>query len=983
MESQLPAGHVVANYRILSKLGSGGMGIVYEAEELDSGRRVALKILQSDLRHSEEALERFRREAESAAAISHHNCVFLFGVTEIEGAPAIAMELVDGETVEERITKSKQPPASPIPIAAAAGWMLQILDGLGAAHRAGVIHRDVKPSNCFITNDGTVKIGDFGLSRLLEPDIQLTQSGQFVGSPLFAAPEQIKGDVVTPATDVYSAGATLFTILAGRPPFEGQNIGAVLARILGDPPPSVRSLRPDVPAGIDKILQKALAKNPRDRFQSMQQMRRALEPFAGDRTTVAALGRRVGGFVLDQGIIMLLFWTFVVPLLSFFNISALGASSDPVNAPAGDVIATFAASFIIAILYFGFCEWRFGATAGKWLLAQRVVDLENRPPRAWRIAVRSLVFHALIITFTLGVLFISGGSKQTITVSLAPWFSMMGYIVVNVSMRKSNAFRGIHELASGTRVVESATRQSGETTVPLPELKPLPAPAAGAGPWKILGLLSQTPGGPLYLAHDSKLKRNLWLFVHTRTGDAPPVPPPGPHDVRWLGRAAIDGVIHDSFEAVAGSPASEYLERPRAFPWTTALSIARSAVDLAGAISQDTDPRRLWITTRGEVRIAPCAVGVAGTDAQPASSPRDTLLQLATVVLFGNAKATGHGVGDAPIMAMERVRAALDLQGSGALGAAASAIRESAGAAYEVRRGVRMLQMFMGNVLLLFSFFVMLPMVYAVIGQVPGFIVVAQEIKHPLRVDSAPANFASSGISIKELRDARLTIIRYCDYGTTFRMTLRGSLGANNIEIHEALPLLEEARDRFPNVSREDYARAISTIEQSMRVAEETLASRAASRLAASAASRAHQETPVSTGLTDEQRVIKHARLSRPIPIWFMCTVLFSILAGVNALLSAATRGGISMFAFGLRVRWRSGAQAHFGHILLRESIGVLPVAGILYLASKLESGEYTNWSHAVGLLGICLYIGGGLIALRTPSRGISDRILGTRIVVR
>lgn len=980
MESQLKAGHVVANYRILSKLGSGGMGIVYEAEELDSGRRVALKILQSDLRHSEEALQRFRREAESAAAISHNNCVFLYGVTEIDGAPAIAMELVEGETVEERITKSKQPPALPIPITTAAGWMLQILDGLGAAHRAGVIHRDVKPSNCFITSDGTVKIGDFGLSRLLGPDIQLTQSGQFVGSPLFAAPEQIKGDVVTPATDVYSAGATLFTILTGRPPFEGQNIGAVLARILGDPPPSVRSLRPDVPAGMDKILQKALAKNARDRFQSMQQMRHALEPFAGDRTTVAALGRRVGGFILDQGLSVLLFWTLTVPILSAFNISVVGASSDPVNASAVDVIATFASTFTIAILYFGYCEWRFGATVGKWLLGQRVVDLENRPPKAWRIMVRTLVFHAVIISFSMGLLFISGHSKQTFIINFGPSFSLSGYVVVLVSMRKSNAFRGIHEFASGTRVVESATTQSNEDTAPLPELRALPATVMDAGPWKILGLLSQALEGPIYLAHDPRLKRDLWLHVHARA-DAPAVPPSGPHEVRWLGRTAINGVVYDSFEAVPGAPVLEYLERPRAYSWTTALSIARSAIDLAGSISDDIDPRRLWVTTRGEVKIAPCAFGISGANARPGSTSRDLLRQLASVVLFGDEAARGHGVGDAPITSMEQVRKALGLQGSGALGAASAAIRESAGASPAVLRGVRLLQMFMGNVLLLFSFFIMLPMVYAVGGYIPGFIVVAQEVKSPLRVDSAPANPSSSGISIEEVRNARLMVMRYCDYGATFRITLRGALGANKIELDEALPLLEEARVRFPNVSSDDYNKAIDTIDRAMQAAEDALATRAASRLAASAESRAQQTTQVAAGSGEDRRVLRRSGLRRPLSIWFVGAFAFSLLAGVNALTSMASRGGISMFALGLRLRRKSGAPAHMGHILLREMIGILPVAGILFVAAMLESGGFVTLSHVAGVLGICVYIGGGLIALRTPSRGISDHILGTRIV--
>src|SRR6185295_3261985 len=142
--------------------GRGGMGVVYEAEELASSRRVALKVLVQELAVSEEAFERFRREARIAASISDSSCVFVFGAHQIDGAPAISMELCAGETLEHRLSKRE-----PVPVEDAVRWTIEILDGLEAAHRVGVVHRDVKPSNCFITAEGHIKIGDFGISRSL------------------------------------------------------------------------------------------------------------------------------------------------------------------------------------------------------------------------------------------------------------------------------------------------------------------------------------------------------------------------------------------------------------------------------------------------------------------------------------------------------------------------------------------------------------------------------------------------------------------------------------------------------------------------------------------------------------------------------------------------------------------------------------------------------------------------------------------------
>jgi serine/threonine protein kinase len=198
-------------FELLGELGRGGMGIVYRARELSTNRVVALKVLPYSMQDRETAFDRFQREAILAASISDPRCVFVYGAHSIEGSPAIAMELVEGQTLEHVIQSGEK-----VPVTQAVRWTIELLEGLEAAHRANVLHRDVKPSNCFLGADGHVKVGDFGLSRSIETQIQLTDPGQFIGSPLYASPEQIRGREVDERSDLYSAAATLYALLTGR-----------------------------------------------------------------------------------------------------------------------------------------------------------------------------------------------------------------------------------------------------------------------------------------------------------------------------------------------------------------------------------------------------------------------------------------------------------------------------------------------------------------------------------------------------------------------------------------------------------------------------------------------------------------------------------------------------------------------------------------------------------------------------------------------
>jgi serine/threonine protein kinase len=241
--SHLVAGQTFGPYRIGRLLGRGGMGEVYEAEHVVNRRRVALKILSQRLRREADRA-RFRFEGELAASISHPHVVYIFGSEEIDGIPAITMELLPGGTLKDRVKANG--PLSPTEAVEA---ILQVIAGLEAAEAAGILHRDIKPSNCFIAHDGKVKVGDFGLSiSLLPRGVTFPdEAGAFQGTPEFASPEQLRGEELNVRADIYAVGATLFYLLTGHPPFDGRDPANVVARIAAGPAPSARRFKRAMP----------------------------------------------------------------------------------------------------------------------------------------------------------------------------------------------------------------------------------------------------------------------------------------------------------------------------------------------------------------------------------------------------------------------------------------------------------------------------------------------------------------------------------------------------------------------------------------------------------------------------------------------------------------------------------------------------------------------------------------------------------------
>ncbi len=262
-------GQSILHYNIIEKLGEGGMGVVYLAEDTRLGRNVAIKFLPDHIAGDSESRERFVNEAKAAAALNHPNIAQIYAIENSEDAQFIVMEYVDGTELIEAIRES------PLHPEVAIGYATQIANGLQAAHEKGIIHRDIKPANIMITGDGQVKIMDFGLAKMADAALK-TRQGTTLGTVAYMSPEQAQGMTVDFRTDIWSLGVVFYQMVAGKTPFEGDYEQVLIYAILNESPEKLAETRPEIPAEIDALIEKALAKNPADRFATMAEMIAAL-----------------------------------------------------------------------------------------------------------------------------------------------------------------------------------------------------------------------------------------------------------------------------------------------------------------------------------------------------------------------------------------------------------------------------------------------------------------------------------------------------------------------------------------------------------------------------------------------------------------------------------------------------------------------------------------------------------------------------------
>jgi TolB-like protein/Flp pilus assembly protein TadD/predicted Ser/Thr protein kinase len=295
-------GKVISHYRILEKLGGGGMGVVYKAEDSTLGRQVALKFLPEEWSKDRQALERFKREARAAAALNHPNICTIYEIGEHEGQPFMVMELLEGETLEQRIS------AQPLKVNEILELAIPIALALEAAHAKGIVHRDIKPANIFVTQEGGVKILDFGLAKVARAGglstvggtstESLTAPGVVAGTVQYMSPEQALGEPVDARSDLFSFGSVLYEMATGRAPFLGSTLGEIIGHILHSEPEAMMRFNSEVPAGLERITRKCLEKKLPERYQSAKELRVDLQGLK--RETESARAGATAGLALPK-----------------------------------------------------------------------------------------------------------------------------------------------------------------------------------------------------------------------------------------------------------------------------------------------------------------------------------------------------------------------------------------------------------------------------------------------------------------------------------------------------------------------------------------------------------------------------------------------------------------------------------------------------------------------------------------------------------
>jgi len=607
---------IVGGYRLIKLLGEGGMGRVYQAAD-ESGRMVAIKLLSPELSRSPEALDRFKLEGVIASAISHPHCVFVHRADEDAGTPFIAMELMTGQTLKDIVSKR-----GPLPFADAIPLVLQCIDGLIEAHSRGMIHRDVKPANCYLDDQGNVKIGDFGLARSLVSDSELTRTGSFLGTPLYASPEQILGEKVDEQSDIYSLAATIYFLLAGKAPFESPHATQVIAKIVSADPPNFAEAGVQVPKKLEQVVLRGLARDRSKRYLTFQEFRDDLLQAVAQRDRVATLPRRALAYVIDFFLLSMVMGLFAIVWL------ANGWSKPDFQYSINLLGTLFQGIYLLAL------ESLFGTTLGKRLLGLRVVDPElGTRPRFSSCLLRTFVFIAIMNAVELSATtFISPDSNLALYATLS-WLGYAAACLAIISVWwRSKKTQLLHEQISKTQTwvsIQKATISSIDLAEPHWSIATQPVPVDSAiptrlGRFEILGQIPTSDGSHWLSAHDSTIERSVWIQLSPAA-----CPPPSESREKCVRRTRMrfletdiqDAWRWDAYVAPDGAPISLWFDYRNPMPWHVTQKVMLDAMDELQAVNLSDNPAstaipRWWLTSSGKLTLAEASVKASSTESK-------------------------------------------------------------------------------------------------------------------------------------------------------------------------------------------------------------------------------------------------------------------------------------------------------------------------------------------------------------------------------
>ena len=937
-------GDTFGPYRIISLLGRGGMGVVFEAEETESGRRVALKVLSTRLSREIDR-ERFLREARLAASINHPHCVFVFGACGIAGQLVIAMELMQ-ETLRDRLARQ-----GPFSTAAAIDAILDVIVGLDAAAATGILHRDVKPANCFVDEQGRVRIGDFGISISAHPSATtgLATQARIVGTPAFAAPEQLRGVRVDHRSDIYGVGATLYTLLTDRLPFEQRELMTLLMAVANDEPPAPHDLNRSVPRGLSTVVLRCLAKSPGKRFRDSGALVEALQPYSSAAARPAPLGLRMIAGIIDY--ILLFIFGFVHVTPGLFTL-----------APQRYWIVV-AAFIFVRLGYYGLSEGLWGASPGKALCGIRVVRATGPPASVPQVLSRTGLFAAIGVFPYLVLPLVLGfqGFQDLAWSNLSFRGAMQGPELITIALgllfgtaRRQNGYAALHDLATSTRVVERRPRVMHAQSETRLSLKPTAA-AGRAGPYEIVAAQTGVPPD-WQRGVDLLLLRDVW--IRPVSAETPAVPAARravnrPTRLRWLAGRRLPGDSWDVYSSVRGQPLADALHRTASWEDVRRWLLALARECLVATREGTLPPLRLdrvWVTRSGGATLVDDPALDAtdpGSRLPAAASPPEFLSNVAQIALGRVPRDAPQRSGPPLPASAERLVQQLAVSPGLGLEATVSALERLA------RQPPMVTSRWRGLAIGLCA--------------VPLVALTGLSFQASTRMSEHTATLSSD-----------LRVVATCLHALAD--TARGS-AALSPDTRQSLELVLAGRyrhvltdrsafrgqDVFPGLGREHFSIGERILQRYPVVDEARIV--AAEHAAAHVLERAHRPP------------------ERPSPISMVRIIMVPllVLAQIALVASLVFRGGV-LRMLGLEVVGENGLPASRPRFFARTLLTWSPVLLLALVRNEwTQLAVYSNANPNVlpDVVAIAIMVLGGVLVLANPGRGLHDWVTRTRVVPR